>query len=213
MSKLTLSVLSATKVKRKAAAYPYSGNWHLKRWQSFFCMCCFLPIYLSCRLRSNDNLSHHYFAIFSTFGHLGHFDFYFSDSAQGLHSLTGVGVKKCPPLPSKTTPTPFADLLMHQFGTLRENPKVSGNNFLELTRVPLGGANIAHPCRIFLIAQKRRQLSTWNFLYLLQHQFDIGYQNFRKICRFFFEKMAFLWRHVSPLRVKKQQMFEGCQNV
>ena len=55
---------------------------------------------------------------------------------------------------------------------------------------PLGG-QILPPCRIFSIAQKRRQISTRNFQYLPQHQFDVCQRNFRKLRREIFEKMAF----------------------
>ena len=63
-----------------------------------------------------------------------------------------------------------------------------------LTRAPLwrgGGGQILPPCRIFPIAQKRRQISTRNFQYLPQHQFVVCHQNYRKIRRRIFEKMAF----------------------
>ena len=60
-----------------------------------------------------------------------------------------------------------------------------------LTRAPLGGGEYRPPYRIYSIAKKRWQISTRNFQYLPEHQFDVGNQNIRKICRKYFEKMAF----------------------
>ena len=56
---------------------------------------------------------------------------------------------------------------------------------------PAGG-QILPPCRIFSIAQKRQQISTRNFhQYLLQHQFGVYHQNFRKSVDKFLRKWRF----------------------
>ena len=111
----------------------------------FFCMCWFFSIYISCRSRSNDNISHRYFPVFFYFRPFRSFSFLLFRLRSGYALIDWGGVKKCPPPPCKTTTTPFADLLMHQFDTLHENPKVIGSNFFELTLARTGGGGLMQP--------------------------------------------------------------------
>ena len=54
-----------------------------------------------------------------------------------------------------------------------------------------GGAVNIPPFQYFSLAQKRQQISTRNFKYLIRHQFDVSYQTFRKIRREFLRKWRF----------------------
>ena len=84
------------------------------------------------------------------------FPFLFFRLRSGFALIDWGGVKKChSPLLSKTTATPFPDLLMHQFDTPRENPKVIGSNFLEL--------NLAWR-RDFLVGFSWNEINVWKFV-------------------------------------------------
>ena len=64
--------------------------------------------------------------------------------------------------------------------------RFQGDDFA-LTRAPIGGGGqVLPPCRVFSIVQKRLQISTRNYQYLLQHQFDVRHQNLRKVRRIYF---------------------------
>ena len=134
-SKLTLSVLSAAKARRNAAAYPYSGNWYLKRWPTFLYVLFFTDLSLMPTLfqwQSKPLLFFHFSPLSTISVNL------ISTVPTPLRVCThwlGVGLKSAPPLLSKNTATSFSDFLMHQFDTLRENPKTIDSNFFELNRV------------------------------------------------------------------------------
>ena len=80
-----------------------------------------------------------------------------------------------------------------------------------LTRAWPGGGRLTPPppSRIFVIAQKRTALSTWNLAHLLIQQFDIVRENFFGIRRKFFEIWSILWRHYTPLLVENWPNFAG----
>ena len=78
------------------------------------------------------------------------------------------------------------------------NPRLTG-----------GGVWRPPPSRIFAIAQKRTELSTWNLAGLLIQQFDIVRGHFFEIRRKLFEIWSISWRHYTPLLVENWPNFAG----
>ena len=79
------------------------------------------------------------------------------------------------------------------------NPRLTGG----------GGRLTPPPSRIFAIAQKRTELSTWNLAGLLIQQFDIVRGIVFEIRRKTFEIWSILWRHYTPLLVDNWPNFAG----
>ena len=79
------------------------------------------------------------------------------------------------------------------------NPRLTGG----------GAFDDAPPSRIFAIAQKRTELSTWNLAGLLIQQFAIVREILFEIRRKFFEIWSILWRHYTPLLVENWPNFAG----
>ena len=79
---------------------------------------------------------------------------------------------------------------------------------LVLTRAWPGGGAFNAPSRIFVIAQKRTRLSTWNLANLLIQQFDIVRDFFCNPSENF-EIWSILWRHYTPFLVENWPNFAG----
>ena len=86
---------------------------------------------------------------------------------------------------------------------------LSPKNVMSFNPRLTGGGVWRPPSRIFAIAQKRTELSTWNLAGLLIQQFDIVRGIFFEIGRKIFEIWSILWRHYTPLLVENWPNFAG----